>query len=162
MLRNLPLVGDQDDRDAVPIELLEYAHDLIAGPAVQVTGGLVGQDDGGLVDEGPGDGDALLLPAGKLAWLMVQPVTQAHALEGLARAAAPVLSTAVHQGKLHVGQGGRAGQQVEGLEHEPNLLAANPRQGIVPQIAHVRAAQAVGPRGGAVQAPKDMHECRLA
>lgn len=39
--------------------------DLGAGSGVQVAGGFVGEQQGGVVDEGAGDRDPLLLPAGE-------------------------------------------------------------------------------------------------
>ena len=43
--------------------LKEFGDDLLVG-GVEVAGGFVGQQDGWVVDEGPGDADALLLAAG--------------------------------------------------------------------------------------------------
>src|SRR6266700_1224783 len=43
--------------------------DVAFGKQVEVAGRLVGEQHGGLVHERPGDGDALLLAAGKLARL---------------------------------------------------------------------------------------------
>ena len=77
-------VGEEDDavgvarRDRVVGDhhdgLAELAHglahegeDLGAGAAVEVAGGLVGEDDLGPAGEGPGHGHALLLAAGELA-----------------------------------------------------------------------------------------------
>ena len=60
------LVRDHDDRSAGAVERFQQVHDLVAGGRVEVAGRLVGEDDVGIVDQGPGDGDALLLPAGKL------------------------------------------------------------------------------------------------
>src|SRR6266446_4560915 len=54
VLGDVALVGDEDDRVAVLVELFEQAHDLLPGGRVQVAGGLVGQQDGGLHDQGPG------------------------------------------------------------------------------------------------------------
>ena len=48
------------------MELPHQGHDLVGGFGIQVAGGLVGQDDIRVIDEGPGDGHALALPAGKL------------------------------------------------------------------------------------------------
>ena len=55
---------DEDERLAVAADgRLEQGDDLPAVSGVQIAGGLVGQDEGGLMDERPADGDALLLPA---------------------------------------------------------------------------------------------------
>src|ERR1700722_2335130 len=66
VLGDIWLVGYDDDRVAVGMEVVEESHDLVAGLGVQVSGGLVGQDDRGLVDQGAGDGDALALAAREL------------------------------------------------------------------------------------------------
>ena len=49
------LVGDQHDGVALPVQAVEQGHDFVARLRVQVAGGLIGQDDGGIVDEGAGD-----------------------------------------------------------------------------------------------------------
>ena len=68
-------MGDHDDR------LAELAHgaaheveDLGPGAAVEVAGGLVGEDDRRLAGQGAGDGDALLLAAAELARAVLEPV----------------------------------------------------------------------------------------
>ncbi len=65
------------------VETLEQRDDLLAGLQVEVAGGLVGQDDGGVVGEGPGDGDALLLAAGELEGLVAVALPEADLLEQL-------------------------------------------------------------------------------
>ena len=89
-------VGEEDDAvgvaDAatgswvtITIGLAELAHglahegeDLGAGAAVEVAGGLVGEDDLGLAGQGPGHGDPLLLAAGELARAVLQAVARAR------------------------------------------------------------------------------------
>ena len=44
--------------------------EFFAGAALEVAGGLVGQDDVGTVDEGTGNGDALLFAPGELGGFM--------------------------------------------------------------------------------------------
>src|SRR5688572_6490164 len=74
VLGDVPLVGDEDDGVAVGVELLEHAHDLLAGGAVEVPGGLVGEQDGRAHDQGPRDGHPLALTAGELVGLVVHAV----------------------------------------------------------------------------------------
>ena len=69
--RHVQFVGDHDDGDALVVEFLEHAHDFDARLAVEVAGRLVGQQQRRLVDQRAGDGDALLLAAGKLVGMMV-------------------------------------------------------------------------------------------
>ena len=67
------LVGDEDDGVAGGVEALEDGHDLDAGLRVEVAGRLVGEQDRRIVDERPGDRDALTLAARQL----VRPVRRA-------------------------------------------------------------------------------------
>ena len=81
---DVELMGDHDDGHAVVVELLEHAHDLDAGARIQVAGGLVGEEERRLVDEGAGDGDALLLAAGELVGQVVGAVGKADLRRGSA------------------------------------------------------------------------------
>ena len=63
------------------VELPEEREDLLAGLRVEVAGRLVGDQQGAAVDQRPGDRHALLLAAGELRRLVVEPVAQADALE---------------------------------------------------------------------------------
>ena len=60
------------------VQPLEQVQDLLAGPGIEVAGGLVGQEQGRVVDQGAGDGHALLLAAGELRGVVVQAVPQPH------------------------------------------------------------------------------------
>lgn len=54
------------------MEVDEDLEDGVAGCAVEVAGGFVGQEEGGFVDERAGDGDALLLAAGEVCRVGIQ------------------------------------------------------------------------------------------
>ena len=60
-----------------------------SGVRVEVAGRLVGQQDAGAVDQGPGDGHPLLLSAGKLAGMGVQPPAPPHLHQRLAGPGVP-------------------------------------------------------------------------
>ena len=78
VLGDVGLVGDQDDRDAaLAVEPLQDLHDLDAGAAVEVAGGLVGEEQLGVVDQRAGDRDALLLAARELVRRVVRAVAEA-------------------------------------------------------------------------------------
>ena len=61
----------------------EEQEDLLAGGGVEIAGGLVGEEDGGLIYEGAGEGAALLLAAGEFAGSVVVAGAEADAVEGL-------------------------------------------------------------------------------
>jgi hypothetical protein len=86
------------------VGLLEQLHDLLRGGGVERPGGLVGQQQPGLGDEGPGDGHPLLLAARHLGGDVLGPGRQAHPvqrLEGL-RPPAAAGTAAVLQRQLDV------------------------------------------------------------
>ena len=72
---DLRFVRDQDDGDAaILLQPLEDVHHLDTGPAVQVPGRLVGEQNRRIVQERTGDCDALLLAAGQLIRVVLRPV----------------------------------------------------------------------------------------
>ena len=85
----LPLFGDQgvvgDDHEggSVLVELGEEVEDDLLVGLVEVTGGLVGEDELGVVDEGAGHAHALLFAAGELAGQVGGAVGEADAVKGL-------------------------------------------------------------------------------
>src|SRR5690606_21447894 len=92
VLGDVVLVRDHDDGLARLVEPLEHRHDLGAGDAVEVAGGLVGQDDIRVVDQRSGDRHALLLPAGELVGPVIEPLGQADHLGELGRAGVVLLA----------------------------------------------------------------------
>jgi hypothetical protein len=149
-------VGDQHHRDpGLAVEALQDLHDLDAGPAVQVAGGLVGQDQLGLVHEGPRDGHPLLLAAGELVGSVVGAAAQPDRLEegagpAMALGGWPVFPV-VDEGQLHVLEGGRPGQQVEALEDEADRPIAQDGAAIAVEARHVFPGQPVVSGGRLVQ-----------
>ena len=60
-VRDVLVVGDDHDGDPAVVQFVEERQDRLAGRLVEVAGGLVGEHDGRLPDQGPGDGDTLAL-----------------------------------------------------------------------------------------------------
>ena len=108
----------------------EELEDLVARLAVEVAGGLVGQQQRRPLDQGPGDGHPLALAAGHLVGAVAHAVGQPDPGERFGRAAAPLRGrdARVDQRQLDVPQGRLPGQELEGLEHEADLAAPDPRQ----------------------------------
>src|SRR5712692_6497236 len=125
--RYVVLMGDQHDGVALAVQALERRHDLVAGGAVEVAGGLVGQQDGGVVHQGASDGHALALAAGELVGLVIHAVLEIDVGQGLLGSLDARLgrSAAVNQRQLDVVERCGARQQVEGLENKPNFLVAD-------------------------------------
>ncbi len=113
-------------------------------------------------DEGAGHGDALLLAAGELGRTVRQAVLQADGLDdgappGLVR---PAAGQRERQDDVLVGR--QRGQQVEALEDEADLVAAQLRE---PLLLEARDLGPVDPdlaAAGLVEAGEDVHEGALA
>src|SRR6267142_3158996 len=72
------VVRQHDDRLVVLlVQAVEQDEDLLGALRVQVPGRLVGHQDQRIGDDGPRDGDALLLAAGQLAGVVIDAVRQA-------------------------------------------------------------------------------------
>ena len=74
----------RDHQDGFAIFLHEpddEAHDFVGALAVQVTGGLVAQEEGRVGDDGAGDGYALFLSARELARVVVHAIAETHDVE---------------------------------------------------------------------------------
>ena len=123
LLRKGRVVGDHDDQP-VPADLLQQVHDLDAGLGVQGAGGLVGQDDVGVIDDCPGNGHPLHLAAGHLTGPLEQLAAQAHLFQRVDGPVPPLgpADPRQGQGQLHVPQHGLVGDQVVALEHEPHRV----------------------------------------
>ena len=79
------------DRGAAGVQRAEDVEHLGAGGRVEVAGGLVGQHDGRLADDGPGDGHPLALTARELRRAVPQAVGEPDPLERLGGAAPPLV-----------------------------------------------------------------------
>src|SRR5204862_166901 len=82
-------VRDEDDRDALTVQLLQEDENVDAGPRVEVPRRLVGQQHRGVVDERARDRDTLLLSSGELARMMVGPIGEPDRGQPLVRDGAP-------------------------------------------------------------------------
>ena len=86
------VMSDQNNGHAfLFVELPEEFQDFFTGLGVEVAGGLIREQDGGIIDEGPGNGHPLLLPAGELRGFVVQALPQADALQQVCGPLAPLL-----------------------------------------------------------------------
>ena len=71
--------GDEQGGVSFGADFAEEIEDIAAGVGVEVAGGFIGNDDLGFVDQGTGDCNALLLPAGKLARAVIEALAEADA-----------------------------------------------------------------------------------
>ncbi|MCK7518223.1 MAG: hypothetical protein MZV64_11125 [Ignavibacteriales bacterium] len=90
-----------DDRGALLADLLEQRDDLEGQLGVEVARRLVGQDDLGVVDDGPGDGHALLLAVGQAAGELPHLLVEVDLLERGEDAPADLLAPDAHDLERH-------------------------------------------------------------
>ena len=122
------VVGDHDDRLAAAssTQARSRAEHLVRGRGVEGAGRLVGQDDGGVGDQRPGDRDALLLAAGELRGQAPAPSPRPTCSSSARTRFRSTRCPASRIGQPDVLLGGEVGHQVEALEDEPDPLAAEP------------------------------------
>ena len=126
----------RDHQDRAPLgtaEVPEHVEDLAAAARVEVAGRLVGEHQLGLEQERPGDRDALLLAAGELCRRVLGAVAEAHQLQQLMGAPADraVGAAGDEPGQQHVLLRAQRAEQVEELEDEADVVAAQLRQRLV-------------------------------
>src|SRR5437763_2294406 len=120
----------------------EDAHDRPPVVAVKRGSWFVGENGGGIGDDGARDRDALLLTAAKLKRQRVGLLLEADHLQRLARPF-PGLAAALLadiQRQLHVLHSAQRWEQVIGLEHKSNMVAPYLREPFLVRLGGRRAA----------------------
>src|SRR5690606_19423078 len=118
----------QDNCDVlIFIEPDKKIHDFNTGFGVQVAGQLVGKQKGRVVDQSPGNGNALLLTARELIGIMMYPRFQSQEFKRLSCPVCSVLRdlSAVKKWNFNVFQGCRPGQKIESLKNEADFFIAD-------------------------------------
>ena len=130
MAGRLHRVGDHQNGLPGAVQLPEQLQQGVGGPGVQCAGGLVRQDQLGVCDEGTGHGRPLLLTAGDLVGIFRQNVRDAQLVRDGAELSLhlPVVGARQHQGQIDVVLKREGVQQVEVLEHEPQVGPAEGSQ----------------------------------
>ena len=110
----------------------------------------------GSVDNGPGDRDALHLAARELRRCVRLPAGEADRGERFARSLVPLACAhaAIDERELHVLERGGAIEQVEALEDESDVVAAQQRALLPRQRADVHAAKAIDAAGRRSRQPR--------
>ena len=117
-------VGDLDDGGAGIVEFFEELHDLFALDGVKIAGGLIGQDELGILDDRARDADELLLAAGELTGEEIFFADDIEAVEGVADEAGPLLvrDIFVGEGDFEIFVNGEVVDEVVGLEDEADVV----------------------------------------
>src|SRR5262245_19080100 len=121
----LAVMGRDDDGRSTGIDFTKQVHDFERQIRIEISGRFVREYERGIVDERPGDRDALLLSAGEVPGIRIDAMLQAHPLEHL-KGAATLLSrrhTEHFQDEGDVFKHGTRRDQFEVLEDEPDAAA---------------------------------------
>ncbi len=122
--RHYGVVRDHHQSPALLVELTQKAQDDFFVLRVEVSGGLVSQNNFRIIDQGACDADALLLTAGKLRWQVIGAVPKADAGQRVNRFL--LVSHAVKVLRQHdVLDRGEKGDEMELLEDESDFFRAH-------------------------------------
>jgi acyl-CoA thioesterase-1 len=156
-------VGDEDEGGAGGgVEVEEHVDDGAAGFVVEVAGGFVGEEDFRAVHEGAGQGDALLLAAGKLVRVVVDAIGKADAGEVLAGLLLRVADAAEFERHEDVFQRGERGEELEALENEPGGGVAQGGEGVFVESVEILSVEEHVAGGGTVEAGAESEQRGLA
>ena len=157
------VVGDHDHRLAELVHgLPQQGEHLVGGLRVEVAGRLVGEHHRRAVDQRARHGDALLLTAGQLGRPVGEPVAEADGVDQLVEPLLVGLLAGERERQQDVLLGGQHRHEVEGLEDEPETIAAQARERAVVEVGELGAVDHDGARGRAVEPREQVHQRRLA
>jgi hypothetical protein len=146
VMRHIRLMRHHDDRDALlAVEAAEQLHDFVAALAVKVAGRLVSKQHQRVGDDGAGDGNTLLLAAGKLGRGVVFPSIEADfgqcgtssGVTGFHRFAT------IEQRQFDILLRRSAREQVEALKDKTEAIAAQQGALVAVEPLNVDAAKAI-------------------
>src|SRR5205823_8791369 len=120
--RQLRVVRDEQDRLPLAVKLTKEFHHLVAAARVERSGGLIGEQKRGIIDQGPRDCDALLLAAAQTRRVATGDVCDAELVQQLPGAARRGAALQLRGGEA-VPAGGPVGAQVAEMEAESRVVA---------------------------------------
>ncbi len=109
------------------MEFAKQVHHRLAVHGIQVSGGLIGQQNRGVAAQGARHRYALLLAAGELPGIMPHAMRHSDAVEGLVNSSLTVNAghAAVGERQLDVLVHGQVADQIEGLKNEADFPIAD-------------------------------------
>ena len=135
------VVGNHHDGLSVVLDCLFHeAEQLCSGFRVQVSRWLVGEDDVRAAGEGSGCRHPLLLPAGQLGWFVGQPIAEGEDLDDVGEPLGIWFAAGDVHRQRDVLAGVQCGDEVEGLEDEPDLVTPELGQALVVESGEVDVA----------------------
>src|SRR5262245_26724104 len=146
------------------MEFSHQVHHRLAALRIEISSGLVGEENQRLAGHGARYGDTLLLTARQLARQMLRAMRHADAFERRlhALAAFSAAHAAVGERQLHVLEDAQVANQVEALEDEANLPISDAGALGGAEVRHLPGIQRVGALRWRVEQPEDREQRRLA
>ena len=164
-LGGLGVVGNHEDSLVeFAAGLAEHLENSVRVFGVEVASGLVGENDGGTVDQGAGDSDALLLAAGEFVRAMVEAPLNAKHLgkvveKGLVQISLGGCSKRGDvMGDFDVVHRGEGGEKVKALKDEADLRPAHPGALGIGEFGKVSSINENRASRGAGETAKDVEE----
>ena len=125
-------MGHQQNRPMILlIQFMQKRHHLFTGFFIQVSRRFIAKQHLGIVDERPGNGNPLLLSAGKLSRIMLEPIHNAQPLGDLFKLCRLMLGQPCR--KLNILLRRQLRQQVIKLKHKSNVPQAKLSKSSIPQ-----------------------------
>jgi hypothetical protein len=154
-------VSDHDDGHAeLGLQFAEKREDSLASGGIEIAGGFIGEKNFRAIDEGAGNGDALLFAAGEFGGAMAEAMGEADAFERFANAGGTL--GAIHFGEakreLDIFLEGHAREEIEGLEDHADGGAAITGEIEGGERGDVLAEGENGAGGGAVESGNEIKE----
>ena len=162
--RDVVVVRDHQDRLAARVQPAEQLEHLVAALGVERAGGLVGEQQRGLVGERPRDREPLALAARQHARRVLRLVGETEQVEQVARPRLGALARRArdHRGQRHVLEHAHAFEQVEELEHDADVAAPQDRELVFALADELLARERHLAVGRRVEAGDDVEQRRLA
>jgi methylisocitrate lyase len=130
--------------------------------AIQIAGGLIGEDQLGAVGERPGHGDALLLAGGELARIVVETVAEPDAGQHLSGMSAVGATRAEAHAEDDIFQDGEPLEEIEGLKDIADFFGPEAVTAGLAQRGHLGGIESDATGIGAEDAGDQMQEGSLA
>jgi hypothetical protein len=136
----------------------QQAQDLEGTLVVEGRGGLIGEDEAGTVEQGPGDARPLLLPHAQALGDRIDFLCQPQALKQLAYAWLVLRYPGQELGQAQVVAHAQGSYKMGLLEDQPDMLPPKPIEGLGTQLAEVGFPDYDFAGLGAQQAPKQVEQ----
>jgi hypothetical protein len=158
------IVGDQHDGLSGGDKFIEQLQNLLAGFAVERTGGFIGEEKERFVDQGAGDADALLLAAGKLHGTMIESIFQSDAVGEFDGALTPLAGrdSEVEHRHFQIFDNRELLNEIEILKNKTDASTADFAEAVIVEKTGVGIAKYVRPAGGLIETTEDVHQRAFA